>query len=120
MKNINIRMSYDTTADIAKIVEDTVEKLYSGSMIYKEPAIHGVEDLPLTYRRGWAYRAAAAFEIEGYHADGSSYFVEIGDLLVANNSVTRNAFEPLDWDVYQGNIEVAVDDKYTDIIDGNF
>lgn len=121
-KNVNIRMSYDTSADIESIVEKKVGELTENSMVYKDNTINGIMDLPLKYNRGWSYRAAKDFEIENYYADGSSYLVERGDLIIANTTVKEEqaAFEPLHWDVYQANIEEPADDKYTDIIDGNF
>lgn len=121
-KVVNIRMSYDTSVDIEKIVENKVNELTINGMVYKEQTITGTFDLPLKYKRGWSYRAGGSFEIPGYYADGSSYLVERGDLLIANITVTEelSAFDPMHWDVYQGNIEDPVDDKYTDIIDGNF
>lgn len=123
MKNVNIRMSYDTSLDIEKIVEDKVNSLTQNSMVYQETEIYGVGDLPLTYKRGWSFRANADFSIDNYYADereDKSYYVEKGDLIIANKTATVDTFQPLDWDVYQGNIEEPVDDKYTDIIDGNF
>ena len=121
-KNVNIRMSYDTSADIESIVEKKVSELTEGSMVYKENVINGIEDLPLKYNRGWSYRAAQEFEIEDYYADGSAYSVERGDLIVANTTVKEplSVFDPMHWDVYQANIEQPIDEKYSNIIDGNF
>lgn len=121
-KNVNIRMSYDTSADIERIVEEKVGELTKNSMVYKETPINRIEDLPLKYNRGWSFRATDNFTIEGYYADGTGYVVEQGDLIIANTTVKEavNEFNPLHWDVYQANIEEPADDKYTDIIDGNF
>ena len=119
-KIVNIRMSYDTTADIESIVEKKVGELTKDSMVYKEDTINRVEDLPLSYKRGYSFRASDTFKIDEYYADGSAYVVERGDLIIANTSATVNAFEPLHWDVYQANIEEPIDTKYNDIIDGNF
>lgn len=119
-KVVNIRMSYDTTADIESIVEKKVSELTKDSMVYKSDTINSVADLPLKYNRGYSFRASEPFEISGYYADNSSYMVERGDLIIANTTAEVNAFEPLHWDVYQANIEEPIDAKYTDIIDGNF
>lgn len=123
-KNVNIRMSYDTSIDIEKIVENKVNELTENSMIYKTETINGTEDLPMSYSRGWSYRAAQDFVIHNYYenkeGEDKDYYVEKGDLIIANKTATVLEFQPMDWDVYQGNIEEPVDDKYTDIIDGNF
>lgn len=127
MKNINIRMSYDTSADIEKLVESTVQNLYIGSMIYKKNPndeagnVYTVDDLPLTYKRGWIYRVGGHLEIENYYPDGSSCVLGEGDLIIAN--IDRDAvesFTPGDWHIIQGNIEEPIDDKYIEIINGNF
>lgn len=123
-KNVNIRMSYDTSIDIEKLVENKVNELTENSMIYKTETINGTEDLPMSYSRGWSFRAAQDFVIPDYYenkeGDDKNYYVEKGDLIIANKTATVQTFQPMDWDVYQGNIEEPVDDKYTDIIDGNF
>ena len=124
-KNVNIRMSYDTSIDIEKIVENKVNELTENGMVYKDVVVNGVEDFPYQYKRGWSYRASQDFIIpdyyEGKEGDERNYYVEKGDLIIANTTVTQDTkFNPLHWDVYQGNIEEPVDDKYTDIIDGNF